>query len=236
MADPFKDRGIILDIDEADGGLRALLGKSLPRPGIWGVKVGDCILKDGVIDALRGCANMNTFVDLKHGDTPDRMERIMEIYARLHMPPTFVSVCGFWDEGMLSRAVHHAGPMQVIMVTVPSHWDDRVAIRGYRLTCDELLSDMEQKAYDAGVHGITCPAWLLPELQECTKKEMHVVATGVRSRGMPVHNHAHPVSSAEAFKQGATHAVVGREITRSETPIQDLFALADACQEAKSYA
>ncbi len=212
---------IILDIDVADKGLRALLAQHWPLSGLWGFKLGDEVLKHGMTTALCPFGKKyNMFVDLKHYDVRGRLARIVKLYADLgEYAPKFLTICGKSDQDAITEAVSVRGSIDIIVTGILSD-QKRVGTEE-----DDQLEHME-KALQAGAQGITCPAWLLPEFDWKNDFENgHVIATGVMSADVDPRHHRYPMPPEFALKYGATHAVIGTEVVAAKDPLGTLQEL-----------
>ncbi len=209
--------GIILDIDKADLSLRRQLVRYGPMQGFWGVKLGDEIIDCGLTTATSPFVNRHhVFVDLKHYDVRDRLARIVRKYARgAEYAPKFLTISGARPVEAIAAAVAERGPIDII-VTGPLS-DDHLAD-------EEDVAETLDKVYESGAQGITCPAWLLPESPLKTY-DGHVVTTGVVSKGVARRHHFNPRPLEFALDYGATHVVVGTEVTESDDPFKTLLGL-----------
>lgn len=218
---------IIVDIDEASIDLRTSLQTNMP-PGVWGFKLGDKIIENGLTKSLCPMSKrFNVFVDLKHDDVAGRIKRIVNMYADLGAyAPKMLTISGDCSFAAIKSAVEVRGTIDIIVTTVLSDDDGRVS---------DLVDKIEQRielAQGAGAQGITCPAFLLPEVN-LTGWQPIIVATGVVSDGIDAHHHVLPRPLEFAFEHGATHVVVGTEVIKASDPEMTLYKLAVRIQGAR---
>lgn len=220
--------GIVLDIDIANKSLLKLLKTERPLPGLWGYKVGDSILNYGMIASLSAIAREHRImVDLKHHDVEGRIARIVALYASLgDYAPTYLTISGACSLDALSAAVEMRGKVDIIVTTVLSDEDD---------DADELretATDRTLNAVACHAQGVTCPAWLLPDIAPVKEKKL-VIATGVVSQGVAARHHIEPRPVEFAVAHGATHVVVGTEVTAAHDPIKTLRDLCARYEKAQ---
>jgi orotidine-5'-phosphate decarboxylase len=231
---------IILDIDEASPELWAAIRLVMPLPGVWGFKVGDLVLKHGISQMMYpGGEKFNMFVDLKHFDTIDRLVRIMREYAVLgEYAPTFITISGDACKAPhdLNKIIAVRGTCNIIVTGTLSSWSDDDCLDVYNMTAAAWQAHMHGRAFENDAQGITCPAWLLEDevVQEDiihTREQagFYVIATGIRSEGIPAGNHAQPRTPEFALQHGATHVVIGSEVINAVDPVATLRSLALRC-------
>lgn len=210
---------IILGLDGASAGLRALLS-SEAIPGLWGEKIGDELLWNGAAIQMQ-LGYPNKFVDLKHYDTTSRLKRIVAGYAKLQRPPALLSISGeLNDTKAYKKVVSGRGEVGIILTGPLSNWDDDFCLDKFSMTTEAWMDHVFTLALESGAQGVTCPAWLLEEpdlkmwLDEIRKEEEFIViATGIRSHGVPPGNHKHPRTPGFAMEHGATFVVIESEVT-----------------------
>lgn len=223
---------LILDVDTADSGLRALLANHHPLEGLWGFKIGDEILKHGITNALYPWGKRyNFFVDLKHHDVAGRLERIVALYATLGpYAPKFLTISGERPVEAIAAAVKARGTIDIIVTGALS--DEELTITE---GVGKMLAAMN-KVMRAGAQGVTFPAWIAAHIDSVLKRSAwqgcHSVFTGVVSEGVPARHHFNPRPLEFALAHGATHVVVGTEVVASNDPIRTLQTLTARCNAA----
>ncbi len=210
---------IILGLDRASGELRQQIINILPIQGVWGIKLGNLILKQGLENILKNIGGrVNVFVDLKHTDVHDRMVSIIKLYRALGpYAPQYLSV----DSGVNSETLKSiralSGQMTIVMIPIRSDQNDEECKREYGYADFEWLMRRQVKAEFAGISAITCPAQFLRYLEGTRSRKTFrtIIATGVRSKGTGKNEHINPMPPEEALTLGATHVVIEREVTEA---------------------
>lgn len=210
---------------------RGLLVQSALR--LYGVKIHDLWDGEGpeVVKFLKevGCAT-KIWVDLKLKDIPTavglRAKRVREAGADI------LTVHASGGIEMMMAAVEN-GPAEIYAVTVLTSLDeeDTHLIHGNSAKATALY--LARLAKLAGVHGVVCSpkeVGLLaarPELQG-----LKFVVPGVRSAGVDAVDQKRVDTPAAAIKAGATHLVVGRELTKARNPLVALDNLEQQIKQA----
>lgn len=217
---------IILDVDAADRDVRTKLADARTE-GLWGYKLGDEVLRHGITTVLYAFAKRHkVMIDLKHEDVPGRLARIVKLYAAMDgLAPKFLTVSGDSSIDALRAAIAERRSVDIIMTTVLSDV--------HHIDLDhDAFGDLMEKVCTVAPQGITCPAWLLPELDLKGRWQGHIIATGVVSEGVEPRHHFNPQTLEYALEKGATHVVVGTEVVSSIDPVKTLANLALRCQIA----
>jgi len=225
---------LVIDIDNASESALEILTGLIDQgcEGIWGFKVRNLVRKRGAENVLGMFKDYCVMLDDKISDTADTVESLVKLYASLPHPPTWLTISGADPTGdALTRAVACKGSMELVITTVLSDASDDDCMESFSQLPFISLYHRQLKAKRSGLRAITCPGYLLPQLEG--KNWPIVLATGGRSVHVSADNHKNATSYKEIFKEGATHAVVGREIINSPDPERALLGLAATCEKAK---
>lgn len=229
---------IIIGLDRADDELRQEIIRALPMPGVWGIKLGNIVLEQGIESVLQNIAGrVKVFVDLKHTDVHDRMVSIVELYRGMGAcAPDYLSISGDVNSATLKSVRATGAGMTIVMVPIRSDQSDEECKREYGYADFEWLLKRLVKAECAGISAVTCPARLLTCLSGMrTRKSFRtIIATGVRSEGVQTNEHVKPLQPERALELGATHVVIEREVTEATDPVAALYALATRCAAVQS--
>ena len=227
---------IILDTDRMHPAHREAVLAAMRIPGLWGFKVGNAVLRYGLEYVLSKLKGFNVFVDLKHGDVDSRMKSIYYLYRdidRTLTPPRFISVAGDVRRSSLDQHYDLKEPFLVV-VPLRSDMSDGDCRREYGCSRYDRVEKVALKSSMVRVPATTCPGWLLPQIgMRLRNGFMHgVIATGTRSEGVGGDEHQQPVTPEFALKHGATHVVIGREITADPDPVAALYRLGERTNAA----
>jgi orotidine-5'-phosphate decarboxylase len=167
--------------------------------------------------AARG---IQVFLDLKWHDIPHTVAEAVSAAGALGVAMATVHCLG--GAVMLEAAGRAAG--------------DRLALVGVTLLTSHHTADAEQilgrgvpdmgaetarlgrLARGAGLAGVVASGRELGLLRQALGPELRMVVPGIRLPGAAADDQARTVTPGEASRQGATHLVVGRPITRAPDP------------------
>ncbi len=167
-----------------------------------------------VIEYLKD-KNYKIFLDLKLHDIPTTVSKSLKVIDKLNIEMVNVHVLGGYE--MLKRAQESLSNTSLLGVTVLTSHDQK-EISELSLTKDiaSLVCDYHDLAYKAGLSGIVCSA---QDLEHFSVKEgFFYVTPGIRLN----QNHddqKRVMKPRDAFDNGSTHIVIGREITTVQDPL-----------------
>jgi orotidine-5'-phosphate decarboxylase len=161
------------------------------------------------------------FLDLKLHDIPTTVERAARRLARLGVAmltihatggPTMVAsaVEGFVDGGGADDAI--------LAVTVLTSMSDEELASVNLPPAESQVAALAGMAVDAGAPGLVCAPRDLSRVRSVVGDGVSLVTPGVRPAGGGDDDHARAATPAQAMRDGATHLVVGRPITRADDP------------------
>jgi orotidine-5'-phosphate decarboxylase len=157
------------------------------------------------------------FLDLKLHDIGETVRRATAQIARAGVD--FLTVHGMRQ--VMEAAVEGRGDSQLKLlgVTVLTSLSDAdLATDGYACGVVELVERRVRNAMQAGVDGLVCSAVEVAKVRAMTGPRMILVTPGVRSAGAAAGDQKRVATPAEAMAAGATHLVIGRQVTRAENP------------------
>jgi orotidine-5'-phosphate decarboxylase len=157
------------------------------------------------------------FLDLKLHDIGETVRRATAQIARAGVD--FLTVHGMRQ--VMEAAVEGRGDSQLKLlgVTVLTSLSDAdLATDGYACGVAELVERRVRNAMQAGVDGLVCSAVEVAKVRAMTGPRMILVTPGVRSAGAAAGDQKRVATPAEAMAAGATHLVIGRQVTRAENP------------------
>lgn len=200
------------------------------RSGIWGVKIHDLWHRYGsrIVSWLQNVGAERVWVDLKLHDIP----KTVKLCARAvrDAGADIVTVHASGDGEMIAAAVETG--IHVLGVTVlTSLAPDRVRAI-YGLPPELAVPGLARIAWRAGAWGVVCSAQevsLLNQAQEEAQRKL--VVPGTRSPGKEHHDQARVDTPANAVRGGATHLVIGRQLTEARDPKEELARLQEEIKD-----
>jgi orotidine-5'-phosphate decarboxylase len=160
----------------------------------------------------------DVFLDMKFYDIGETVKRATATVAKTGA--TFLSVHG--SMAVMRAALEGRGdsPMQLLGVTVLTSFDEQ-DMRDLGFPCEpaSLVLHRALNAKDAGLNGIVASPLEAASLRQMLGPDMLIVTPGVRSAGSGRGDQKRVATPADAIRDGASHLVIGRQVTRSADPV-----------------
>ena len=172
-----------------------------------------------VVQSLRDLGK-NVFLDVKLHDIPNTVAGATARAGELGV--TFLTVHAMGGLDMLRAASAAAPPSLTLLgVTVLTSLDEAglEALFGRRVEdaggeADRLACMVRQ----AGLRGAVCSAAEAARVRRTMGPGSSIVTPGIRLAGEAVHDQRRVRTAGQAFRDGATHVVVGRSVTAARDP------------------
>lgn len=175
-----------------------------------------------------GC---RVFLDLKFYDIPETVKRATAQVAQRGVQ--LLTVHG--SNAVMRAAMEGRGdaPLKLLGVTVLTSFDESdLADLGYPCPVSDLVALRVRKAKEAGIDGIVCSPLEASMVRQTLGPQALVVTPGVRSAGAGKGDQKRVATPAEAIRSGASHLVIGRQITRAEDPRAEALRILDEIAQA----
>lgn len=164
------------------------------------------------------------FLDLKFYDIGETVKRAVAAVAK-----TGVSLLTVHGSGAVMRAAvegRGASGLKLLAVTVLTSFDEEdLRDLGYPCSVAELVELRVRKARESGIDGMVCSPLEVARVREIAGPEAILVTPGVRSAGASSGDQKRVATPAEAIRNGASHLVIGRQVTRAADPAAAVEAL-----------
>lgn len=168
--------------------------------------------------------NKQVFLDLKLQDIPNTVAHALTVLSGLGADMMNVHAVG--GRKMMSeavKAVHAAAEAagkpapKLIAVTILTSMDnEQFADLNYKNTIAEQVIALAKLAREAGMDGVVASPQEASAIREACGKDFLIVTPGVRPAGASLDDQSRVATPAGAFKNGSSHIVVGRPITKAE--------------------
>jgi orotidine-5'-phosphate decarboxylase len=157
------------------------------------------------------------FLDLKLHDIPNTVAKAMQAINALE--PAIVTIHAAGGRAMMEDAKAAAGAhTKVVAVTVLTSLDDHDLSRvGVSDAPDAQVARLAALAQEAGLDGIVCSGHEVKAVKKSWKDGFFVVP-GLRPAGGNSGDQKRTVTPRQARDDGASVLVVGRPITKAESP------------------
>jgi orotidine-5'-phosphate decarboxylase len=111
------------------------------------------------------------------------------------------------------------GKLKILGVTVLTSLDQvDVHEMGYAISIRELFDLRVRNAVRAGVDGLVCSPLEVGDVRKVVGPDKLLVTPGVRSAGAAKGDQKRVATPAQAMADGASHLVIGRQVTRVADP------------------
>ncbi len=209
----MKER-IIVALDGMNGEQALALAGTLGSK-VWGFKVNDLLIQEGVsiITSLKRFGKV--FADAKLHDIPNTVGNGVKALAGAGADIITVHVSG--GRAMLKAAASNAGNAKIVAVTVLTSFSEEDSLEIFQRKPLAAILDFAALAEASGVHGITCSPQELDDLREV--KQLFKVTPGVRPSWYgKADDQKRVLTPKQALDKGSDFLVIGRPITGDENP------------------
>ena len=172
-----------------------------------------------VVQSLRDLGK-DIFLDIKLYDIPNTVAGATVRAGALGVRFLTVHALGGLD---MLRAAASAAPesLTLLGVTVLTSLDEAAleALFGRRVEDAGAEADrLARMAWQAGLRGAVCSAAEAARVSRTMGSGSSIVTPGIRLPGDAVHDQRRVRTAGQAFRDGATHVVVGRPVTGATDP------------------
>jgi orotidine-5'-phosphate decarboxylase len=224
MHSPFI---VALDMS-TEAEVKRMLGRLSPT--LCRVKVGKELFTNLGPKAIHLChkAGYEVFLDLKFHDIPNTCAQAVKAAARHGVWMVNVHAAG--GPIMLAAAKEAlAGfdaPPKLIAVTVlTSMSQPQLSASGCDRSIADQVSFLADLTQQAGLDGVVCSAEEASRLRLERGSEFCLVTPGIRPEAATLHDQTRVVTPKQAMTAGAHYLVVGRPVTASADPREELTRL-----------
>lgn len=170
----------------------------------------------GAVAQLRDAGARRVWIDAKLHDIPNTVGLRAKAIANSGADILTVHAGGGID--MMMAAVEK-GPAEIYAVTVLTSLSEEEAHLGSGQPSKAAVLARARDAKLAGVNGIVCSPKEVGMLSRRPELSgLKFITPGVRSAGAGANDQKRIATPGEAFASGATHIVVGREVTHAPDP------------------
>jgi orotidine-5'-phosphate decarboxylase len=184
-----------------------------------------------LVDRL-GEMGKKVFLDLKLYDIPQTVMRATRQICS-HGAVVFLTVHA--SPSLMRAAVEGRGNgnCKLLGVTVLTSFGESDLVEmGYGLPMKDLVELRVQQAVAAKFDGVICSPLEARRAREISGRDFLIVTPGIRSEGEATGDQKRFATPAQALGNGASHLVVGRQVTRAANPSAAFAALQEEIQQA----
>jgi orotidine-5'-phosphate decarboxylase len=166
-------------------------------------------------------AGKQVFLDLKLYDISETVKRAVARVADTGV--RFLTVHGSSSIMKAAVAGRAGAPLQLLAVTVLTSFDQQdLADLGYPCPVGDLVDLRVRKAVAAGFDGVVCSPLDAARVRAIAGAEKVLVTPGVRSPSAAAGDQKRVATPAEAIRAGANYLVIGRQVTRAASPLEEV--------------
>ncbi len=183
-----------------------------------------------VVKALHA-RGFEVFLDLKFHDIPNTTAHAVQAAADLGV--WMVNVHASGGRQMMQTAAERLRlggyATHLIGVTVlTSMTAEDLRDTGITVTPAEQVKRLAKLAFDSGLAGVVCSAQEAAMLRAELGSDFLLVTPGIRPAGSNSDDQKRIVTPVDAMSAGASHLVIGRPITQSDSPKQTVLDILES--------
>ncbi len=220
MTIPLKERIIVaLDVDSPEQA-KELVKKCESRTTFF--KVGLQLFMGSWFDTVDWIVDRGhkVMLDLKFFDIPETVKLAVEQVNSRGV--SFATIHG--NDPIIRAAVSARGDMQLLAVTVlTSFGEEDMRAMGMTQSVADLVYFRAKRALELGCDGVVSSGLEAEKMRRELGEKLLIVTPGIRPGANVCDNsddQKRIVTAGMAIRNGASHVVVGRPITRAADPIQ----------------
>ena len=223
---------VIVALDYPDQTQALAMAKQLD-PTRCRVKVGkELFTRSGpaIVETLQSLG-FDVFLDLKFHDIPNTTAKAVRAAAELGV--WMVNVHASGGRRMMEVARNELEQVNgsetlLIGVTVLTSME-RSDLRDLGLDIEPLehVKRLAKLTEESGLHGVVCSAQEVTPLRQVIGEEFKLVTPGIRPADADVGDQKRIMTPSDALKAGSDYLVIGRPITKADSPV-DALAKIDA--------
>lgn len=176
-------------------------------------------------------AGKDVFLDLKLYDIGETVKRAVARVAETGV--RFLTVHGSGAIMKAAVAGRAGASLELLAVTVLTSFDQQdLADLGYPCEVADLVDLRVRKAIAAGIDGIVCSPLDAARVRAIAGPAKVLVTPGVRSQAAERGDQKRVATPAEAIRAGANYLVIGRQVTRAASPLEEVRRILGEIQHA----
>jgi orotidine-5'-phosphate decarboxylase len=227
---------IVVALDVSDEASLDRLLKQLP-PELCRVKIGKELFTNLGPKAIELCHNQGheVFLDLKFHDIPNTCAMAVRSAARMGVWMVNVHASGGRAMMEASRdllAGESHQPLLIGVTVLTSMTPNDLSEIGVPDDPVTQVLRLARLAKASGLDGVVCSAEEAPKLKAELGSEFTLVTPGIRPTWAAHDDQARIVTPASALANGSDYLVIGRPITRADSPADALQRIADELAHA----
>ncbi len=157
------------------------------------------------------------FIDAKLHDIPNTVERAVQQISNLGA--SLLTVHAYPQTMQAALQGRNESKLRIIGVTILTSMAEHDAKNaGYDKSITDIVSARAQSARDIGIDGIVCSPQEAKASRKILGPDALIVTPGIRMADHDSGDQSRIATPSGALRDGASHLVVGRPITRAKDP------------------
>lgn len=199
-------------------------------PNLCRLKVGKELFTaegPGFVRELVGMG-FDIFLDLKFHDIPNTVAKAVAVAADLGVWMTNVHASGgarMMAAARESLQQQGGGTLLTAVTVLTSFTEQDLAEVGIKSSAADQVLHLASLAHSAGLDGVVCSAQEAQMLRAQLDKPFTLVTPGIRPADAAGDDQRRVVTPKQAISNGSDYLVIGRPVTQSEDPQQQLIAI-----------
>jgi orotidine-5'-phosphate decarboxylase len=164
----------------------------------------------------------DVFLDLKFHDIPNTVAKAVTAAAELGV--WMVNVHASGGSEMMTKAKQaldkfgDKAPLLTAVTVLTSMSEDDLRGIGINRTPAEQVQHLAALAKQCGLDGVVCSAWEAQRLKSTLGESFKLITPGIRPEGSASDDQKRIMTPKEAMDVGVDYLVVGRPITKADSP------------------
>ena len=169
--------------------------------------------------------NINIFLDLKLHDIPNTVKKSIEAISFLNPYFTTVHISG--GDRMLEATIIKKKETKILGVSALTSLDNEQVNKYYlRENINKLVTDFTYFAIENKLDGLVCSPHEIELVKKIAGNKLIIVTPGIRTSSYDEKDDQKRIMTpGEAVSLGADYVVVGRQIIKSEKPLNQLMQI-----------
>ena len=203
---------------------------------IFGVKIGyEFLLNFGLTGYKKiQKKNTNIFLDLKLHDIPNTVKNGIKAISTLNPYFTTIHISG--GDKMLEAAMNNKKKTKILGVSILTSLNNNQIKRFYsKNNIDDLINDYTNYALKNNLDGIVCSPHEINKVKKIAENKLIIVTPGIRQiANIKNDDQKRFMSPAKAVRLGADYLVIGRPITKSSNPLNEIKKINFEIEKSKN--
>ncbi len=175
------------------------------------------------------------FLDLKLHDIPNTVAGTVRMGVRMgiHMMTLHASggkemmaaaACAAKEE---AERIGQEAPLLLAVTVLTSLKDEQLKDIGIPADMNSQVLNLAGLAHQSGIEGIVCSPKEIEAIKRTYKKDLVLVAPGIRPKWAAAQDQKRILTPAQALQKGADYLVIGRPINKASSPHEAFLRILD---------